>query len=138
MTKSGMISTGTVAQNRKARHDYKIDDTFEAGLMLLGTEVKSLRLGRGNIQDSYASAEDGGMYLINAYIPEYEGARHFGHEPRRKRKLLMKKREIEKLNKKLIYDICPISLTVCLLELVWIERMGINTNTHQYRLFFRK
>ena len=98
MTKSGMISTGTVAQNRKARHDYKIDDTFEAGLILLGTEVKSLRLGRGNIQDSYASAEDGGMYLINAYIPEYEGARHFGHEPRRKRKLLMKKREIEKLS----------------------------------------
>ncbi|MBT4740327.1 MAG: SsrA-binding protein SmpB [Rhodospirillaceae bacterium] len=98
MTKSGWISTGTVAQNRKARHDYKIEETFEAGLILLGTEVKSLRLGRGNIQESYAAAEDGGLYLINAYIPEYEGARHFGHEPRRKRQLLLRKREIEKLS----------------------------------------
>lgn len=98
MTKSGWISTGTVAQNRKARHDYKIEETFETGLILLGTEVKSLRLGRGNIQESYAAAEDGGLYLINAYIPEYEGAKHFGHEPRRKRKLLLHKREIEKLS----------------------------------------
>ena len=98
MTKSGWISTGTVAQNRKARHDYKIEETFEAGLILLGTEVKSLRLGRGNIQEAYAAAEDGGLYLINAYIPEYEGARHFGHEPRRKRQLLLRKREIEKLS----------------------------------------
>ncbi|NKB46039.1 MAG: SsrA-binding protein SmpB [Alphaproteobacteria bacterium] len=98
MTKSGWISTGTVAQNRKARHDYKIEETFETGLVLLGTEVKSLRLGRGNIQESYAAAEDGGLYLVNAYIPEYEGAKHFGHEPRRKRKLLLHKREIEKLS----------------------------------------
>ena len=97
MTKTGWISTGTVAQNRKARFDYQIMETFEAGMMLMGTEVKSLRLGRGNIQESYASAENGGLYLINAYIPEYEGALHFGHEPRRKRKLLMRKREIEKL-----------------------------------------
>lgn len=97
MTKSGWISTGTVTQNRKARHDYKIEDTFETGLVLLGTEVKSLRLGRGNIQESYAAAEDGGLYLVNAYIPEYEGAKHFGHEPRRKRKLLLQKREIKKL-----------------------------------------
>lgn len=97
MSKSGWISSGTVTQNRKARHDYKIEDTFEAGLELLGTEVKSLRLGRGNIQDAYAVAEDGAMYLINAYIPEYEGAKHFGHEPKRKRKLLLHKREIEKL-----------------------------------------
>ncbi|MDG2244063.1 MAG: SsrA-binding protein SmpB [Rhodospirillaceae bacterium] len=97
MSKSGWISTGTVTQNRKARHDYKIEDTFETGLVLFGTEVKSLRLGRGNIQESYAAAEDGGLYLVNAYIPEYEGAKHFGHEPRRKRKLLLHKREIEKL-----------------------------------------
>ncbi len=98
MAKSGWISTGTVAQNRKARHDYKIEDTIEAGLVLTGTEVKSLRLGRGNIQESYAAAEDGGLYLINAYIPEYEGAKHFGHEPRRKRKLLLHAREIDKLS----------------------------------------
>ena len=97
MTKSGWISTGTVTKNRKARHDYKIEDTFETGLVLFGTEVKSLRLGRGNIQESYAAAEDGGLYLVNAYIPEYEGAKHFGHEPRRKRKLLLQKREIKKL-----------------------------------------
>jgi len=97
MANAGWISTGTVAQNRKARHDYKIEDTIEAGLVLTGTEVKSLRLGRGNIQQSYAAAEDGGLYLINAYIPEYEGAKHFGHEPRRKRKLLLHAREIEKL-----------------------------------------
>lgn len=97
MANAGWISTGTVAQNRKARHDYKIEDTIEAGLVLTGTEVKSLRLGRGNIQESYAAAEDGGLYLINAYIPEYEGAKHFGHEPRRKRKLLLHAREIEKL-----------------------------------------
>jgi SsrA-binding protein len=98
MAKAGWISTGTVAQNRKARHDYAIEDTIEAGLVLTGTEVKSLRLGRGNIQESYAAAEDGGLYLINAYIPEYEGAKHFGHEPRRKRKLLLHQREIDKLS----------------------------------------
>ena len=98
MTKPGWISSGTVAQNRKARHDYKIDETFEAGLVLTGTEVKSLRLGRGNIQESYAVPEDGALYLINAYIPEYEGAKHFGHEPKRKRKLLLHSREFEKLN----------------------------------------
>ncbi|MEQ8510306.1 MAG: SsrA-binding protein SmpB [Rhodospirillaceae bacterium] len=97
MTKLGWISTGTVAQNRKARHDYQIEETFEAGMMLMGTEVKSLRLGRGNIQESYASVEDGGVYLINSYIPEYEGAKHFGHEARRKRKLLLHAREIDKL-----------------------------------------
>ena len=98
MAKSGWISSGTVAQNRKARRDYKIEDTIEAGLVLTGTEVKSLRLGRGNIQESYAIPEDGDLYLINAYIPEYEGAKHFGHAPRRKRKLLLHQREIERLS----------------------------------------
>ncbi len=98
MAKTGWISTGTVAQNRKARHDYKIEDTVEAGLVLTGTEVKSLRLGRGNIQESYAAPEDDGIYLINAYIPEYEGAKHFGHSARRKRKLLLHQREINKLS----------------------------------------
>ena len=97
MAKSGWISSGTVTQNRKARHDYKIEETVEAGLVLTGTEVKSLRLGRGNIQESYAVPEDGDFYLINAYIPEYEGAKHFGHEPKRKRKLLLHRREVEKL-----------------------------------------
>jgi SsrA-binding protein len=87
-----------IAENRKARHEYFITDTVEAGLQLTGTEVKALRKGQANIAESYASAEDGGIWLINAYIPEYQGAgRFFQHEPRRKRKLLLHKKEIHKL-----------------------------------------
>jgi SsrA-binding protein len=87
-----------VAENRKARHEYFISDTYEAGLELRGTEVKSLRKGQANIAESYASAEDGGLYLINAHIPEYQGAgRFFQHEPRRKRRLLLHKSEMAKL-----------------------------------------
>ena len=86
-----------VAENRKARHTYFIDDTVEAGLMLQGTEVKSLRAGQASITDAYAEAKDGQLYLVNAYIPEYTQASHFNHESRRPRKLLMRKREIEKL-----------------------------------------
>jgi SsrA-binding protein len=87
-----------VAENRKARHEYFITDTWEAGLELKGTEVKSLRRGQANIAESYASAEDGGLFLINAHIPEYQGAgRFFQHEPRRKRRLLLHKSEIAKL-----------------------------------------
>ncbi|MEL7048808.1 MAG: SsrA-binding protein SmpB, partial [Pseudomonadota bacterium] len=88
----------TVAENRKARHEYMIDETFEAGLILLGTEVKSLRKGQANIAESYASMEDGGLWLINATIPEYPGAgTFFQHEPRRKRQLLMHRKELHKL-----------------------------------------
>ncbi len=87
-----------VAENRKARHEYFLAETFEAGLQLTGTEVKSLRKGQANIAESYASFEDGGLYLVNAYVPEYQGAgRFFQHEPRRRRLLLMHKREIAKL-----------------------------------------
>ena len=87
-----------IAENRKARHEYKIDDVFEAGIMLTGTEVKSLRKGSINIAESYASWENGGLWLLNAYIPEYgKAGRFFQHEPRRKRKLLMHMREIVKL-----------------------------------------
>ena len=87
-----------VAENRKARHEYFITDSLEAGLQLTGTEVKSLRKGQANIAESYASAEDGGLWLINAYIPEYQGAgRFFQHEPRRKRRLLLHKKEMHKL-----------------------------------------
>ena len=88
---------GAVAKNRKARHDYFIDDRFEAGIVLAGTEVKSLREGRGNITESYAGERDGEIYLFNAYIPEYQNASHFRHETRRPRKLLLKRREIDKL-----------------------------------------
>jgi SsrA-binding protein len=87
-----------VAENRKARHEYFITDSVEAGLQLTGTEVKSLRKGQANIAESYASSEDGGLWLVNAYIPEYQGAgRFFQHEPRRKRRLLLHKKEMHKL-----------------------------------------
>jgi SsrA-binding protein len=86
-----------IADNRKARYNFEIEETLEAGLQLLGSEVKSLRLGHANIAESYASAEDGDIKLINAYIPEYTKASHFNHEPRRPRKLLLHRREIHKL-----------------------------------------
>lgn len=87
-----------VAENRKARHEFFLTDTWEAGIMLTGTEVKSLRRGQANIAESYASFEDDGFYLINSYIPEYQGAgRFFQHEPRRKRRLLLHKAELAKM-----------------------------------------
>jgi len=86
-----------VAENRRARFHFEILDDFEAGLVLTGTEVKSLRVGQANIAESYASFEDGEFWLINAYIPEYTQGNRFNHEPRRKRKLLMKTRELARL-----------------------------------------
>ena len=85
------------AENRKARFSYEILDTIEAGLVLTGTEVKSLRGGHANIQESYASMEGGEIWLINSYLPEYLQANRFNHEPRRRRKLLLNKREMAKL-----------------------------------------
>ena len=85
------------AENRKARFSYEVIDTIEAGLVLTGTEVKSLRLGQANIQESYASAEDGEIWLINSYVPEYLQGNRFNHEPRRRRKLLLNKREMARL-----------------------------------------
>jgi len=86
-----------VAENRKARFNYEITDTLEAGLVLQGTEVKSLRNGEANIAESYVSEEGGEIWLINSYIPEYLEANRFNHEPRRRRKLLLHKREMAKL-----------------------------------------
>lgn len=86
-----------LADNRRARFNYEITDTVEAGIMLAGTEVKGLREGKANIQDSYASPEDGAIYLVNAYIPEYQAANRYNHEARRRRKLLLHKREITRL-----------------------------------------
>jgi SsrA-binding protein len=85
------------AQNRKARHEYFIEDTLEAGLMLTGSEVKSLRAGRGNINEAYAAVKGGEIWLVNAHIGEYAQSRDGGHEPRRPRKLLLKRREITRL-----------------------------------------
>ena len=86
-----------VAENRKARFNYEIVDTYEAGLVLTGTEVKSLREGKANIAESYASDEGGEMWLINAYLPEYLQANRFNHEPRRHRKLLLHRKQLDKL-----------------------------------------
>lgn len=86
-----------IAENRQARRNYEIEDTLEAGIMLLGTEVKSLRAGRANIAESYAREENGEIILVNASIPIYPPAAQFNHEPGRKRKLLLKKKEMAKL-----------------------------------------
>jgi SsrA-binding protein len=84
--------------NRRARHDYFIVDTIEAGIVLAGTEVKSLRSGQASIQESFAGPKDGGLFLLNAYIPEYKQAgTHLQHETRRPRQLLLHKREMSKL-----------------------------------------
>ena len=88
---------GAVAINRRANFDYEIEETFEAGLVLTGSEVKSLREGRANIAESYVSPENDEIWLINADIPTYAPANRFNHEPRRHRKLLLKRKEIEKL-----------------------------------------
>jgi SsrA-binding protein len=95
--KKGLISHGVAAQNRKARFDYAIKDTVEAGIMLKGPEVKSLRLGRAQLSEAWAGERDGEMYLFNAYIPEYQGGVLSRFEVRAPRKLLLKKKEIDKL-----------------------------------------
>ncbi|WP_019961677.1 SsrA-binding protein SmpB [Woodsholea maritima] len=90
-------SSDAIAVNRRARFDYEIEETFEAGLQLTGTEVKSLRQGRANIAESYVSPERDEIFLINADFPPYEMGNRFNHEPRRHRKLLLHRKEIGKL-----------------------------------------
>ncbi|MCZ3390136.1 MAG: SsrA-binding protein SmpB [Actinomycetia bacterium] len=89
-----------VAQNRKARHDYHIDGTYEAGLVLTGTEVKSLREGRASLVDGYAAVKEGEVWLHNVHIPEYTQGTWTNHEPRRVRKLLLHRDQIRKLSAK--------------------------------------
>ncbi|MFO0437674.1 MAG: SsrA-binding protein SmpB [Phenylobacterium sp.] len=86
-----------IAENRRARFDYFLEETFEAGLALTGTEVKSLRNGRANIAESYAAVEGQDLYLINADIPPYSQANRFNHEPRRHRKLLLHRKQLDRL-----------------------------------------
>ncbi|MCO5135410.1 MAG: SsrA-binding protein SmpB [Phyllobacteriaceae bacterium] len=93
-----------IADNRKARHNYEFVETLEAGLVLTGTEVKSLRNGKANIAESYASEEGGEIWLINSYIPEYLEGNRNNHEPRRKRKLLLNKREMARLSQAVARD----------------------------------
>ena len=85
------------AQNRRARHDYSIEDTMEAGLVLQGSEVKVLRQGLASINESYATDQDGEFYLVNSHFPEYKAATRFNHEPKRARKLLLHKKQISRL-----------------------------------------
>ncbi|GAA6156765.1 SsrA-binding protein SmpB [Pyruvatibacter sp. HU-CL02332] len=96
--KGASVQHKVAAENRKARHAYEIGDTMETGVMLQGTEVKSLRDGRSNIAESYASIENGELWLINSYIPIYNAASRFNHAPRRPRKLLVHARELAKLH----------------------------------------
>jgi SsrA-binding protein len=88
----------TVAENRRARYDFFIDDKFECGIVLTGTEVKSLRFGEGSIAESYAEVKDDQIWLINANIPEFSHGNRHNHEPKRPRKLLLNAREINKLH----------------------------------------
>lgn len=102
-----------VAENRRARHEYFIEEVLEAGLMLTGTEVKALREGKANIAESYASPEDGAIWLINSNIPEYSAGNRENHEPKRKRKLLLHKREIARLSQAVErkgYTLTPLKL----------------------------
>ena len=93
-----LISHGRVAENRKARYNFAVEETLEAGIMLTGSEVKSLRLGRCTLVEAFAQPEDGELFLVNCHIPPYEGASHFQHDEKRKRKLLLHKKELERLN----------------------------------------
>jgi SsrA-binding protein len=89
-----------ICVNRQARHNYFIDETYEAGLVLVGSEVKSLRDGKANLTDSYARVQKGEAFLVNTHISPYSGANQFNHEPKRTRKLLLHQREIERLTGK--------------------------------------
>jgi SsrA-binding protein len=102
-----------VATNRRARHDYTIEDTIEAGIVLIGSEIKSIRAGRANLRDGYAAIEDGEVWLHNVHIAPYDPASRYGHEPRRRRKLLLHKREIARLDRRVQekgYTLVPLRL----------------------------
>ncbi len=102
-----------IAQNRKARHDYHVEDVFEAGMVLVGTEVKSLRAGRATLGDGFAEIHDGEAFLHGVHIPEYTQGTWTNHEPRRVRKLLLNRHEIDKIDAKVKergFTLVPLSL----------------------------
>lgn len=121
MSKKSQIkgrTDGLVAENRRSRFDYKVEDTLEAGLVLQGSEVKSLRMGKANIAEAYAAVEQGELWLVNADFPPYEGANQFNHEPKRRRKLLVSRREIAKLSQ----EVDRAGRTIVPLKLYFNER----------------
>jgi SsrA-binding protein len=123
-----------IAQNRRARHEYFIEDSFEAGIVLMGSEVKSVREGNVSIADSYADENNGEVLLLNSYIAEYKGANQFNHIPKRPRKLLMHRREIKKLFGKLKvkgYTLVPLSIYLNEKNIVKIE-MGLAKGKKQH------
>lgn len=97
MGRPALIAGNIAVENRRARHEYSIQETLEAGIMLAGTEVKSLRTGRANLADAFAGQQEGELYLFNAYIPEYQVKTVFTHETRRPRKLLVHRKELRRL-----------------------------------------
>lgn len=106
------------ADNRKARYNYFIDEVYEAGIQLTGTEVKSLRGGHATIAESYAQSKDGEIFLVNSYIPEYTEGNRFNHEPRRVRKLLLHRKQIAKLSQAIERE----GMTLIPLKIVFNER----------------
>jgi len=109
----GELGRKIIAQNRKARHNYFIEETIEAGLVLQGTEVRSVRAGQASLGDCYATFQEGEAFLLNSHIPSYKNAGHFNHEPLRPRKLLLHKRELEQLRGKIQregYTLVPLTL----------------------------
>jgi len=107
------MAVKTVSVNRKAYHDYHIEDTFEAGMVLTGTEIKSIRAGRVNLRDAYARPDRGEFWLVGAHIAQYPGGNRYNHEPKRPRKLLLHSREIAELSG----DIMAKGLTVVPLKM---------------------
>ncbi|MFO7263625.1 MAG: SsrA-binding protein [Bacillaceae bacterium G1] len=111
----GKGNVKVVAQNRKASHDYFIEETYEAGMVLKGTEIKSIRAGRVNLKDSFARVEDGEVFLYNMHISPYEQGNRFNHDPLRTRKLLLHKDEIRKLigaTKEKGYTLIPLKVYI--------------------------
>jgi len=105
----------TITVNRKAYHDYSIGETYEAGLVLMGSEIKSVRAGRVNLKDAYARVENGEVWLFNSHISQYSAASYYGHEPGRKRKLLLHSkeiRELERLTKQKSLTLVPVRLYI--------------------------
>lgn len=137
MAAKGEPSGKVVAENRRARRDYQIEEVLEAGLVLQGTEVKALREGKANIAEAYASPENDGIYLINSDIPEYSAGNRENHAPKRPRKLLLKAREIARLTQAVErkgYTIVPLKLFFSARGLAKLEiGLGVGKKSHDKR-----